>query len=273
VEKVILSAGPVSGPPAECPECRTPTIRDGEYIVCPNVEGCPAQTEGRIRQFIRELGIMEWGPKLVEGVVSKGLVKTVPDLFRLTVEQLMTLDRMGEASASKAIEELRKPFPVSLATLLGSLSIPLCGSSTMQLVVDAGFNSVEKLVGATMATLGGIPGLGPRRIEAISHWIAQNYALLEELLSCSGVSLKAKVVGSLSGTSVCFTGKSNLKRTELEKIAQDAGATVKNSVGKGLTYLVLADPSSSSSKAQAARKNGTTCISEEAFLEKAGVSK
>ena len=70
----------------------------------------------------------------------------------------------------------------------------------------------------------------------------------------------------MTGKSVCFTGSMKMKRPLLEKMAAEAGADVKNSVGKGLTYLVIADPSSTSSKAQAARKFGTTLISEDDFL-------
>jgi len=83
----------------------------------------------------------------------------------------------------------------------------------------------------------------------------------------NGVKIKAKIVGTLTGKSICFTGAMKNKRPVLEKMASEAGGDVKSSVGKGLTYLVIADPNSTSSKAVAARKLGTKLISEDDFLE------
>lgn len=265
VVSVVKSTGTVSQAPQKCPECDTPTVQDGEYVVCPNTADCPAQTTGRIQQWVKDLGILEWGTVLIQKVVDSGLVRTVPDLYRLTEEQLAGLDRMGEASAKRALEELWKVSPLPLERILGACSIPLCATSTMQLLVDAGFDTLDKLYQATVSDLQAVPGMGPKRADAFVTWMRTHRGLIEDLLS-TGVSLKARPKGVLTNQTVCFTGKSSKPRAELERLASEAGGTVKNSVGKGLTYLVLADPASTSSKAQAARKNGTTCISEEQFL-------
>lgn len=266
VESVIKGTGSVSSAPTACPECGAETARDGEYVVCTNTGGCPAQTEGRIKQWIRDLGILEWGGVLIQKVVSEGLVKTVPDLYRLTEDQLGALDRMGPASAKRARDELWKLNPLPLERILGALSIPLCATSTMQMLVDAGFDTIDKLRTATAWQLQEVPGMGPKRAEAFVAWMTKHGSVFEELLS-TGLKLKEKTVGALTGKSVCFTGKSTLPRPELERLAAEAGASVKKSVGKGLTYLVMADAESTSTKAQAARKNGVTCLSEESFLQ------
>lgn len=268
IPRVVSVTGPVGSvslPPATCPECGAETLRDGEYIVCPNTGLCPAQTEGRIKQWIRELGVMEWGPTLIQKVVSEKLVSSVPDLYRLKVEQLADLERMGETSAKNAIDQLWKVTPLPLEQLLGALSIPLCATSTMQTVVDAGYDTFEKVRSATKDQLQNIPGMGPKRAEALAAWLVRHGALVDELASV-GVKLKERAKGALTGKSVCFTGKSNLKRGELERFVTDAGGTIKKSVGKGLTYLVMADPDSGSTKAVAAKKNGVECITEDAFL-------
>lgn len=269
VTSVTTPTGTVSPAPKTCPECGAGTIRDGEYVVCPNTSECPAQTTGRIQQWVRDLGILEWGSVLIQKVVEAGLVKTVPDLYRLTEEQLAGLERMGASSAKRARDELWKPNPMPLERILGALSIPLCATSTMQVLVDAGFDTIEKLRAASTEKLQIVPSMGPKRAEAFVAWMAKHGDVFEDLLS-TGVSLKARPVGSLTGKSVCFTGKSTKPRAELERLASEAGGTVKNSVGKGLTYLVLADANSTSSKAQAARKNGTECLSEEKFLQMVG---
>jgi DNA ligase (NAD+) len=261
--------GEFSKPPEVCPECGAKTERDGEYIVCPNVADCPAQTEGRIKQWVRELGILEWGPTLISKVVQAGLVKSVPDLYRLTPDKLAELERMGETSARNAIDQLWSVVPLPLEQLLGAMGIPLCATSTMQTVVDAGFDSLDKVQAASKDQLMAIPGMGPRRAELLYGWLRKHSDLVDELLA-AGVDVKDRPVGALTGKSVCFTGKSTMKRAELIKLAEGVGGTVKKSVVKGLTYLVLADPSSTSTKAKAARKAGTTCISEDDFLSLVG---
>jgi len=269
VVSVSGGAAEVSKAPEICPECGANTERDGEYVVCPNTGGCPAQTEGRIKAWIREQGIMEWGGVLINKVVAECGVKTVPDLYRVTAFDLQGLERMGETSSEKAIDELFKVLPLALENWFGGLSIPLCATSTMRAIVDAGYDTLEAIRGVSEAALLNIPGVGPKRAKALRAWLDANQGLVDDMLKAN-IAVKAQVKGTMTGKSVCFTGKSQHKRAELEGFAKNAGGTVKKSVGKGLTYLVLADPTSTSTKARAARKNNTVCISEDDFLEMVG---
>jgi DNA ligase (NAD+) len=262
-------AAEVSKAPETCPECGAKTERDGEYIICPNTGGCPAQTEGRIKAWIREQGIMEWGPTLINKVVTTCGIKTIPDLYRLTASDLQELERMGETSSEKAIDELFKVLPLPLENWFGGLSIPLCATSTMRAIVDAGYETLEAIRTISEEDLLSIPGVGPKRAKALRAWLDTNQGFLDDMLKAD-ISIKAKVKGALTGKSVCFTGKSEHKRAELETMVKDAGGTVKKSVGKGLSYLVMADPNSNSTKAKAARKNNTECISEDDFLKLVG---
>ena len=272
IPRVVSVTGPtgtVSQPPEKCPQCGADTVRVGEYLTCPNTSECPAQTVGRLLQWVKELGILEWGESLVQKLVNEGLVRSVPDLYRLTKDQLASLDRMGETSADNVLRTLWSVVPLPLESFLGALGIPLCATATIQLVVDAGYDTLEKILGASLVQLQGIAGMGPRRAQSLTSWLKRNRELLQDLLE-SGVQIKDRPVGSLTGKSVCFTGKSTRKRPELEALAKAAGSSVKKSVTKDLTYLVLADPNSTSTKAKAARKNGTNCISEEDFLRMVG---
>lgn len=266
---VTKSVGEPDPDPTNCPECGYDLERDGEYIVCPNTAECPAQLEGRLKKWVSELGILEWGDVLIEKVVQAGLATDVTGLYCLSEADLARLDRMGPSSAKKARDQLWSVNPLPLERLVGALGIPLCATSTMELVVQAGYDTVDGLKGASFDDLQKIPGMGPKRAKALVGWLRRNSGLIETLLE-TGLSLKEKSVGPLTGKSFCFTGKMQQKRPVLERMAKDAGGQVKGSVGKGLTYLVIADPNSNSSKAVAARKNGTTCISEEAFLEMVG---
>lgn len=264
VVSVVQGTGTVAVPPDTCPVCGTPTVREGEYLVCPNVASCPAHVAGRIKQWIGEQGILEWGTSIIEAVVSNGMVKSVPDMYRLTQAQLASLDRMGGRSAQVVWDTLHACTEVPLERFLGGLSIPNCATSTIRFCMDAGLDTLEKLQAATMSQLQNVSGLGPVKAQSLCAWLKTNDLLIKDLLTV--VKVKAKILGALTGKSVCFTGAMVHKRAELETMVVNAGGVVKSSVGKGLTYLVIADPNSTSSKAVAARKNGTTCISEDALL-------
>jgi DNA ligase (NAD+) len=261
---VLQETGTIAQPPARCPVCGAELTRMGKYIVCPNKSACPAQAEGRIKQWIAEQGILEWGGTLVKKVVTSGLVKSVPDLYRLTHAQLSGLERMGSRSAEVALTNLDPSREVPLERFLGGLAIPNCATSTVRLIMDAGFDTLDKIQGMSVNDLMKIDGIGQVKAESLFYWLKANKALLDDLQTV--VKLKAKILGSFTGKSVCFTGTMVHKRAELEAMVVNAGGVVKGNVGKGLSFLVIADPNSTTSKAVAARKNGTRCISEEEFL-------
>lgn len=252
--------------PAQCPCCGTPTEQEGEYLVCPNQETCPAQAEGRIKRYIVALDVKEWGDVLIERLVQSKKVVTPVDLYRLTPAVLASLDRITPTLGAKLLDLLWAKNDLSIETLLGALSIPLCQSSTIQMVTDAGHETWEAIQGLSRQDIQAIPGLGPVKAAALFDWIHGPGKLLVADLLGVGVRIKARQKGRFTGHSFCFTGSMTRKRSDLEALVVDQGGTVKSSVGKGLTYLVMADPNSTSSKAQAARKNGTRCISEEDFI-------
>lgn len=271
VAAVRKSTGTVARPPVQCPVCKSPTRTDGEYLVCSNSAECPAQAVGRIKRYVTVLDVKEWGDTLLERLVNGGLVKDVADLYKLTEAQLADVDRMGKRSAETVIKTLWGKNPVPLDTLLGALSIPLCGASTIKMAMDAGHDTLAKLKAANVEMLASVDGLGPVKAAALWTWLQNHSAIVDKLL-LYGLRIKEKVQGVLTGKTFCFTGSSTRPRPELEKLVREAGGEVKNSVSKKLMYLVLADPNSNSSKAQAARKNGTQCISEEDLLQMVGAS-
>ncbi len=267
VSVVRHGSGDLVEPPQSCPSCGAPTEWEGEYLVCPNTALCPAQTVGRIKRYVKSLDIKEWGDVLIEKLVELGHVKTVADLYRLTESQLANIDRMGPRSAQKVLKTLTAKNPIALEALIGSLSIPLCATSTIKLVIDAGYDSWEKMQKLTMYALESIDGFGPVKAKSFADWLATiGSQLVPELLTV-GVQVKERVKGNLTGKSFCFTGSSKVPRAELEAMVVNAGGEVKGSVTKKLTYLVMADANSTTTKAMAARKNGTKTISEEDFLK------
>lgn len=262
---VERSATPVTAP-ASCPACGHGVTPDGEYLVCENVASCPAQTVGRIKRYIAGLDIKEWGDTLIERLVEAGLVRTPADLYRLDAAKMAGIERITTTLAEKLLGLLWEKCEQPLDNLLGSLSIPLCATQTAQTICSAGHDTWDKFQRLERAQLRAVAGLGPVKADAIYGWLQDGgIALVNDLLA-AGVRVRAKVEGRLSGQSFCFTGSMQNKRADLEALVVQNGGVVKGSVGKGLTYLVIADPNSTSSKAVAARKVGTRCMSEEEFL-------
>jgi DNA ligase (NAD+) len=266
IEELIKSAGTVAKAPKHCPECAGKTEMQGENLVCTNTISCPAQIVGRIKNWIKELNVLEWGDTLIEKLVESGKVTTIADLYTLKVDDLANLDRMGKKSAQKCYDLLWESKEVPLEVFLGALSIPMIGQSTIKAIMAAGCDTLHKFGQLDAAQFEQVPGVGPTKAKFLADGLRSNQQLILSLLD-NGVSIKVRAVGSLTGSSVCFTGSMQNKRPVLEKMAADAGADVKSAVGKGLTYLVIADPNSTSAKAVAARKFGTSLISEEDFLD------
>ncbi len=265
VEKVIKQ-GEITQYPINCPACNGALEMQGEYLQCISTDTCPVQCTGRIKNWVAELNLLELGDTLMERLVSSGLVKDVSDLYKLSINDLSKLERMAEKSATNVYNSLWNNTSLPLEQLIGGLSIPMIGTTMVKLLIDAGYNTLDSLFALTVEQAEAIKGVGPVKSKLFVDGMKRNKDLIGRLLN-NGIKIKDKVIGTLTNKSLCFTGTTVNKRSVLEQMVIDAGGTVKSSVCKGLSYLVIADVSSTSSKAQSARKLGTVLISEEQFLE------
>ena len=149
--------------PTHCPECQTKLVKDenGVYIRCPKVD-CPAQVRERIRYFATRnaMDVEGLGDKLVEQLVREGLVRRYGDLYKLTLERLMELERMGEKSAANLLAGLEESKSRGLARLLNALSIRHVGARVAAVLAEE-FGSIDALDAATEEELGGVMEIGP----------------------------------------------------------------------------------------------------------------
>lgn len=263
VVSVVAGVGTLAAAPTICPSCGAEVVQEGEFHVCPNRDGCPAQVVGRVSQWLTNLGILEWGDILLEKLTSAGLVKSIPDLYRLTEAQVSGLERMGATSASKVLRLLHEKKVLTLDLMLGSLCIPGIAQSTIRLLMDAGYDAIHKLRGLNVGTLSKVKGIGPVKAAVLAQWIKNNSHIVEELGQV-GVVIQDPIRGKFSGMYFCFTGEMTHKRGDLEQMVRDNGGEVIKGVTKKVTCLVAAD--TTTIKAATARKYGTKCISEEEFL-------
>jgi len=267
--------------PTVCPECGTPVVRAGEEVAlkCPN-RRCPAVVRAALHYFSRRfaMDIDHLGHSLIEQLVASGLVADVADLYDLTVERLVGLERMAKKSASKVVQEVEASKARPFDRLLTALGIPQIGQVAAKQLAEE-VHSLELLLelGAegVAAKAGHIHGFGPAMVDAIRAWIADvdNRAVLEKLRA-RGVSVpyqRAAVAegGPLFGKSFCVTGVLTRKREDVHADIRAAGGEVHDSVKSGTTYLVAGDKVGAT-KLDAARKKGVQVIDEPTLMTMLG---
>lgn len=262
IECVEVSTRTVSRPPTHCPICNAPTENRGAFIACTNTLLCPAQASGRIKNWVNHLNLLDLGVGLIDKLIESGKVKTVADLYRLKESDISSIDRMGVRSAKKVIDVLNANKKISLEKFLGSLSIPMNGERMFRHVVEAGYDTLDKIFALSASKLASVNKVGPVKADKMFDGLKKNKDLVAELLSL-GITIKSKE-GPLKGLSFLFTGTMKSGRKALAQLVEDNGGTIKS--GSSLNYLVINDPSFSSAKAVAAKKYGTKCISEDEFL-------
>jgi DNA ligase (NAD+) len=266
VEEVVEKRGPAAVAPTKCGVCGSTLSVEGEYLVCRN-NACRAVVEGRIENWIGAINALEWGDKLVEQLVEAKLVKEPADLYKLTWEQIAGLDRRGEKSAKKCLEQLEARLPITLPVFIAALGMDNFALQTAKLLVAAGYRSIEAMLGAKEDDLAKINGLGPIKARSIVKGLASRREEIERTIQDPRLRpVTPDEEGPLSGLSFCFTGSSTRPRAELTQLVESKGGRVLASVTKDLQYLVIADPASTSSKAVKARKLGTKLITEEDLM-------
>jgi DNA ligase (NAD+) len=260
--------------PKKCPLCGTEVVKpEGEVMHrCPN-KACPSRgLETLINWVSAAMDIEGVGEQFVRRLWDEGLLRSMPDLYRLTVEQLVQLDGYGEVSARNALEaiELSKSQPFS--RVLFGLNIPDVGWVTA-VNLARHFETIDRLLDATQEEIQEVDGIGPDRAESIAEWFAdeQNRALVAELRELGlrfeiGEEERPKE-GPLTGKTFVITG--TLDRWSREQAAaalEAAGAKVTNSVSAKTTALVVGEEPGAS-KLTKAQRLGVDLIDEKA-LEK-----
>jgi DNA ligase (NAD+) len=272
VENLIQAAlnGPVAfATPTVCPECSHDAAMVGEYLVCPNADGCPAHTAGSVKRWVKKVGILGWGDTTIDGLCDQDVIADIADLYTLdptAVSQVEIDGRRIGGNAPAFLKDLHAKSELPLHVIVGSLGIPLMGRSMCKRIVDAGYDSLNAMASATVTELAAIPDMGQSKAEAFHKGFQDRIPLIKKLLA-NGVTVKAKATGSLNGVSVCMTG---FRDAAMADAIEDQGGAVKSGVSKTLTILVCKDPSTTSGKAQKARGYGVEVIGQDAMWERLG---
>ena len=266
--------------PSTCPVCQTAVIQlaDNAAVRCPNIQ-CQAQLKGRLWHYVSRdaLNIDGIGQTLIDVVVDKGLVSSIADLYRLTIDDWRSLDRMGDKSARHVIDELEKSKRPPFAKFLYALAIPGVGVRTADVLADT-FSTFDRFCEATLEQLIAIHDIGEKTANVIVSTLSDDRfgELIADLCNL-GVDIqsdKPVVDGVLSGRTVVITGTlSQCTRKEAEDLVNHHGGTIVSSVSKRLSLLIVGDNAGSKlDKAHAINQNHQqiTILTESEFMDLIG---
>jgi DNA ligase (NAD+) len=276
VVKVILEERPPDAQPFKmptvCPVCETELVRPaGEKVTrCPNSECFGSRTRG-IQHFAGKsaMDIDGLGEKIVQQLVEVGLVKEVSDLYQLTEDDLIPLERFAEKSAQNIISAIKGSKEKPLWRLINALGIRFVGEATAQLLAQH-FEKLEKLMEASEEELLHVEGVGEQVASSIREFFAseRNQALIQKLQDSGvrGLPPEPQAASPLGGKTFVFTGGlANFSRNEAKALVAARGGKVTSSVSARTDYVVAgADPGSKLAKA---RELGVTVLDEAAFEE------
>lgn len=262
--------------PSRCPVCKTPVVREeGESATrCPNFS-CDAQTKERIRHFASRgaMDIEGLGEKLVEQLVDARVLRNASDIFSLSREDLMRMERMGEKSADNLLVAIDGARDTTLARFIYALGIRNVGETIAEFLADF-FPSIDAVMEAPEDTLAAIHGVGPVIAREIRAWAASddNREMMRRI-NDAGVHYSispGERSDEFAGQTFVFTGALTLlTRDRAEAEVKQRGGKATSSVSKKTSYVVAGEKAGS--KLDKARELGVPVISEQDFLDMVGL--
>ncbi len=263
--------------PSKCPVCQSSVFRpEGEAISRCENPSCPAKLGESLLHFAsrRAMNIEGLGEALVDQLVDKNLVKTLPDLYSLKLEDLESLERMGSKSSQNLLDEIQESKKIDLPRLIFALGIRYVGERTAQALASR-FKDLLILSKATLEELVQVEDVGPKVAESVVFFFKQpeNIELMEKLkkagLRFSYIKKVKPGELPLSGQTFVLTGKlSELTREEAEEAIENLGGGVTSSVSRKTTYVVVGE--SPGSKLEKAQKLGIPTLGEKEFSKLVG---
>jgi DNA ligase (NAD+) len=258
-------------PPEKCPVCGQPLHRfEGEVAIrCIN-QGCPAIVLQSITHFgsRKAMDIEGLGWQTVEALLEAGLVTDYASIYELTKGQVAELERKGEKSATKLIENIERSKSSELSRFIFAIGIRMVGERAAKLLADR-FHTIDALMNATAEELIEVPEIGPKVAEAITFYfsVPANRARIEKMkrLGVKPLFTPTATGHRLAGKSVVVTGTLNrFSRDEIHKLIEREGGKAAGSVSSKTSYLVAGE--AAGSKLEKAKSLGVEILTEDEFL-------
>ncbi len=261
VVSVVLDKRPAHSKPFEmpthCPVCKSTVVKMEDEVVTRCVNPlCIAVVKESLKHFVarRAMNLDKIGDRLIETLVDHKLLSRFSDFYRLTKEQILSLERQGDKSAENIINSIENSKSPTLARFIFALGIRFVGEQTAKHLAEH-FLTIEKFIKASEEELLVVPEIGPKVAKAIISWTT-NKELVKEIhdMQKLGVRISNPVrsqEGKLSGMSFLITGTLPVKRDDAKDLIEKNGGKILGSVSSKLNYLVVGeDPGSKVEKAQ-----------------------
>jgi len=266
VEVVVPGSSPVIKP-IECPSCGGVLVDDGVNIWCYN-EGCKERETNRITYWLKTLKIKGFSSKFIDKLWDKGVIRKVSDLYKLSPEDFVGMEGIGTKTIKSFFKTLEDTSEMYLEKFIVALGIPKTSEGTAKILVKE-FKTWENIKNLEMSEVLKLEGFQEVSASSTVEGIREVSDLADDLLGV--IKIKDRREGTLTGRSFCVTGSlKNFNRNQFKEIVIDNGGEVKNSVVKGLGYLVTNDKDSGTSKNAKVAKLGIPIINEREFLDMVG---
>ncbi len=257
--------------PQTCPSCQKKAFREEDEAIfrCQNPL-CEAILIESIKHFVsrRALNVEKVGDKLIEAFVKNKLVESYSDLYKLTTDKIMSLERQGEKSTENILSSFEGSKQTTLAKFIYGLGIRFVGEQTAKLLADH-FGTIENFMSSTKEELEKVPEIGIKVSEAIVKWTADK-RMQKEIKDLIKVGItfqkpKRSMEGKLAGLSFLVTGTLPVKRDEAHQVIEENGGKLLSGVSSKLSYLIVGDDAGS--KADKAQSLGVKMLNWDEFLK------
>ena len=261
--KVIESSGEPIEIPKECPCCGGKTVIVGCNLTC-SEPLCPAKTLDILYKWIEIFKIKDFGPSRIAKLHEMKVLTEPADFYKLQSEKISCIDGLGEKTAENIISQFKKK-EVSLQNLLSGLAIDLIGESTVEKIIGAGYDTIDKVFAITESEIASIDGLGEKIGESFVNGLQERKQIIINLLNVVSIvePERRDTTNKLEGKTFCVTGTLSMKRDVIEQMVKDNGGKIAG-VTKKLNYLIVG--TDAGSKQTKAEDLGVPCIGEKEFL-------
>lgn len=257
--------------PTNCPSCGSALISDDIRIKCMNHQSCPAQQSGAILNWIRAVGIDDLSDKRLQVMMDQGLVKTIPDLYKVTVEDFLTLPSTKEKMAQKLFDNIQATLSTPLAMFLNGLGIEGSGQTTWEKLLEV-FPTLDKIRSASVEEVSAIDGFAEKSAFQIVDGLKKQSKLIDQLIDVGIKPLPpanhSEGPRPLDGMLFVITGALSRPRKDVEDMIKMAGGRIGSSVSKTTSVLVTNETDSTSSKMIKAKTLGVEIWSESELMSR-----
>lgn len=252
--------------PKTCPSCDSKVEIEDIRIYCKN-ESCPGKIKEIILNFIQKIGIEDLSGKRLDELLKAGLVKTIPDLYRLSATDLMSIEKVKEKLSNKLIESIEKSKNVDLIVFLSALGISGGAFNKCEKVVRAGYDNIKKIKNLSVEDLMSIESFAEKSATDFLTSLREKHTVINELVDLGFTfTVEETRETEISGKKICITGVLSEKRSVIEDKIRECAGIVVSSVSKNTDILVTNETDPNSSKYKKALELKIKIITEVELL-------